>query len=308
MASSGSILRRASELVFTYLRGVPYYVDVCSKPLDPERWFIDQESALKIESDVAMKLLTKARSNQESARSLMVEIEAALNGFFVRNIYHSRNWSHAYTLLNEFSINIISPHAALAQQHLDRIERFVLLPEKQRELPIHPTPGDYHEDIKAALSRLLRELTFVATDDKRNHNHLLLLIVYASCYATKKQHRVELHSSAWNSFKRSLEGYFIELTSMPPASSESKKLPDGSFLLSHSVPSCWEDMNEIENTVDKWEGHMSSSELGIQFANTQKLSNALSSEDMHRLNDTFSWMLELSKTSIVPKVIYAFSA
>ena len=122
MASSSSFLRQATALVIEYLRCGPHYVNMCTKPLDSDDWHISFNDVLAVNKQDAEKLFDRASNAEKKSIALMQEIERQTDGVFYKQIYRSDNWSHAYTLLKEFTGSVLVPQKTIARQRLDLIE------------------------------------------------------------------------------------------------------------------------------------------------------------------------------------------
>ena len=122
MPSSSKLLRQATKLVADYLKVGSHHVNMCTKPLDSDDWYIEFKDVLKMNREDAQKLYDRASRAEEQGIKLLAEIERIAEGFFYRHIYRSENYRNAYFLLDEFLINVVSNQKYIAKQRLELID------------------------------------------------------------------------------------------------------------------------------------------------------------------------------------------
>lgn len=308
MASSARMLRDASDIVRKHLKIGPYYVDACMRPLTSNDWYVDPESVVKICRDDANKLLEHATAAQESAQALMNRIEHSVQGFFVQKVYQSPNWAHAHALLKEFSINVAGPQAQLARRRLEELDRYKPTSPELDGAPIVAEEGDFHPDIERALERLRLAYSGYLPESlsEKQQNYSMLLLIYSACFAVKSWLDVNIHSAAWNSFKKGLEGHFMEKGEMPPGESTVSEQPNGSTVFAHYTPKCWDDMNEFEQSFESLSSRKRTAELFASAAATSHLHELLLAAPSTDTFDDLLWLLQFCRNKILPKVLYAF--
>lgn len=307
MTTSAAILRKASAIVISYLRVGPHYVNMCRRPLDADDWYVDSDSVIKICRDDAQKLLDRATSAEEEAQALMELIEQCVAGRFVRSVYRSRNWSHASSLLKEFLQNTIRIEAALARTRLEYLENYQPAPQELDFSSVHALEGNYHDDVEHAFEELNKRFQGKCDAlDPEEFNYAVLLLIYGSCFAVSQWCEVDLHNSSWNSFKASLEGYFIERAGMLPGESRATDLPGGGMTLSHHVPSCWEDMEVLELRIRELTTRKKAAELYCSLQGVPAIQEIVSPDHQEEVLESLRWLLNQAGTKIVPKVLHAF--
>ncbi|MCG8085508.1 MAG: hypothetical protein JAZ13_07300 [Candidatus Thiodiazotropha taylori] len=307
MNRSVIVLRQASSLVQKHLKRVPHFVSICREPIDSSYWQVSQDSVIEICRDAAAKLLDESSDAEQKARSMMASIQKKTEGYFFKNIYQSPNWGHAHSLLSEFSTEILRPQIRLAQSRLEYLENYHPEPLELDITRIYPIDGDYHPDIEKAIDKLHGEFSTVFPEmDVKERTYSILLLIYGSCFAIKEWFDVEMHSSAWNTFKASLESHFIEKAGMPPGVTKHASDDAGCKSFAHYVPECWNDMELLEEGIFSAKSRKQASELYCALLASPSVSKLFFKQDSDRTLESLLWLLRFSGTNIVPKVLQAF--
>lgn len=305
MTASSSALCKASKIVSTYIKRSPYYVGRCSADLDHES--IGPDIIIPAAESEVNKFKELIDDAQEESKKLMqYMIDISQNSFYVKNIHRSKNWVHAYELLDEFNKNILSKDKIIANKHSDRIQEYKSSPDYY--VTLYPKiTGDVYINIEKAFDNMNKKLNHMQKNlSDKDYNYLILLLIYSVVYALKKLHRVNMYPMAWNSFKRSLESYFLELTNTVIPESSVIKSQDG-YALAHYNASYWDDMDYFEKKVDAVKPMNTELKVNAILEASQKYIQDLTDSEKDDLKDNITWCFKYSRNDIMPQIIHRFS-
>jgi hypothetical protein len=301
MPTSGTILREAAKLVKDYFPASKYYADQCRQALDPENLTEDPEFSISLHTSNAQKLTDLVESRLTSVNELIEYIEYTVKGFYVKNIYTSKNWACAYQLLTNFRMHVLADHKFIADEHFRKVEEFKEAPKVIYYPGLPDKTGDYLADIEEAIynasSRAVANKGFYS-DDICVFAKLIIELVYCSCYAIKKRHNVGFDDTEWNRFRLELYYWYLSLHETEVQSSNRNSAAE---LFSPTQEEFFENISIYEKKLDRHKTYKENTDVQLLV---DLIRVSYCTDDPTRIKEYSKIILLLVKTAqfdIMPK-------